>query len=366
MRFKANLTLSGHRVTLEAEVSKVEGGAVTAPGLTIDLEPIPADLFSVSLSGDVRGPGGAYMGGQISEELAKLAPGNATVSKLITLWERLHLSGMNAGTREQLAALAEMPNPRTYEAACAFLKARGLLESGVWHGHGNNKPGVARPYRYGEAWLYAVPSRADIDALRDVFERLDGLKIGEGEGPETVEEIAARLGLTVESAFVPFSQSRNKGEKQPSLNWRVTLMRGGHALMETDYSAGVAYAPGYKVSTSALTRSNRPLKTARALLTAWECEKGVPGEFRYGEGVHRVLHSKPIKPDAVDVIASLALDSAALTYGRFESWAEEMCYDADSRSAESIYRQCVETAATLTASIGASELEKLQEAASSR
>ena len=51
-------------------------------------------------------------------------------------------------------------------------------------------------------------------------------------------EIAARefaaklesLGLSVSAEFVPFSASRNAGDKLPSLNWRCTVSRNGNPL----------------------------------------------------------------------------------------------------------------------------------------
>ena len=55
---------------------------------------------------------------------------------------------------------------------------------------------------------------------------------------------AAKHGATMTAEFIPFSQSRNKGDKSPSLNWRVTIQRNGRAVLTTDYSAGCAQPQG--------------------------------------------------------------------------------------------------------------------------
>lgn len=62
--------------------------------------------------------------------------------------------------------------------------------------------------------------------------------------------ICERAGVTLDSVFVPFSQSRNAkaedGKPWESLNWRVTLKRNGREVLTTDYAQGVAYAPASK------------------------------------------------------------------------------------------------------------------------
>lgn len=57
---------------------------------------------------------------------------------------------------------------------------------------------------------------------------------------QTAQAALDALGLTVESVFVPWSRSRNKGEKSPSLNWIVTVKRNGKDVLtkgETIYRA---------------------------------------------------------------------------------------------------------------------------------
>lgn len=179
--------------------------------------------------------------------------------------------------------------------------------------------------------------------------------------PETREEraaIVASLGLTVESVFVPFSQSRNKAEKYPSLNWRVTVLRNGREILTTDYSAGSAHCPSYKHDDKAETRH----------MVAWECEHGFKASgVRWGGrpeayGATRGNVAQPIKPDSLNVLASLAMDSDVIDAGGFESWASDLGYDTDSRKAESIYRACLDIALKLRSALGDSGLQTLRNA----
>ena len=160
------------------------------------------------------------------------------------------------------------------------------------------------------------------------------------------------LGLTVEYVFIPFSQSRNKGNKDKSLNWQITLKRKGLTVITTDYSAGTGHCPA-----NALTWFS-PSEKASAI--SRECELGKaqtqnPKLQMKGDG-------KAIKPDTIDVIYSLNMDSDVLSYASFEHWAETFGYETDSRKAEKIYQDCLAIALKLKASIGETGLEQLNEA----
>lgn len=163
------------------------------------------------------------------------------------------------------------------------------------------------------------------------------------------------LGLTVSRTFIPFSQSRNKDEKHRSLNWRVTVSKGGREILTTDYSAGIAHCPSYIKSVKALGGHNSVM---RHEAIAFECEQG--NEARpIGSGM---LKGKSLEPDALDVLYSLVMDAGAIDHGNFESWAGDYGYDTDSRSAEKIYRDCLEIALKLRSAIGDEGLRVLQEA----
>ena len=198
-----------------------------------------------------------------------------------------------------------------------------------------------------------------------------------------------RLGLTVESAFVPFSRSRNAeprhGAEKPwqSINWKVTIKRNGRDVLTTDYSAGIANCPGYtrekapveyvaKVyrksdGTTRYATDRERLEQFKAELTAAECESGFPMRLNQwarepGNHFERVPKSAPIMPNLADVIHSLVMDSSVLDHGTFESWAADYGYDTDSRSAESTYRDCLAIALQLRAAIGEAGLDDLRNA----
>lgn len=171
-----------------------------------------------------------------------------------------------------------------------------------------------------------------------------------------LEQTIAALNLSIEAKFVPWSQSRNKGEKHRSLNWLVTVKVGDRAILTTDYSAGIAHCPAYKQN---LVKAD---KYANERLIKHETERGTAGRYMFS--VDRVSDGgKPILPDPVDVFYSLSLDSEVLDYATFEEWADNFGYEADSRSAERIYRACLEIALKLRAGLGDVGLATLREAA---
>lgn len=163
------------------------------------------------------------------------------------------------------------------------------------------------------------------------------------------------LGLTVRAEFVPWSASRNRGERQPSLNWKVTLVRNGRDVLTTDYGAGVGHCPSYKSGDNSVTQ--------RELIT-FECERGFVAVW--SDNVSRPIFAgisrKPILPDTCDVIASLVGDADALDHAGFEEWASEHGVDPDSRAAERTYRACLEVALKLRSAVGEDGLRKLSEA----
>lgn len=177
--------------------------------------------------------------------------------------------------------------------------------------------------------------------------------------PLSPADTLAALGITVESVFVPFSQSRNKDSEYHTLNWRVTIKRNGRDVLTTDYSAGTAHCPGYNKKPHAAFHGSGSVY--QRIVTRAECEKGKP--------VKRVLanddclHGKDwIEPSPVDVLCSLSMDSDVLDSGGFEDWAADFGYDTDSRAAESIYRACLELALQMRAAFGSEGMAALQTA----
>jgi hypothetical protein len=208
--------------------------------------------------------------------------------------------------------------------------------------------------------------------------------------PDIVATAAlAALGLTIESVFIPFSQSRNKAEKRNSLNWKVSLCRNGKAFLTCDYSAGIAHCPGYKVKEAPLSfrtpnftlpigqvykgtasrfraaTERERLNFYRESITAAECESGRAMRFR-GWGGSADFQPIPtislILPSALDVFHSVVMDSSVLDYATYAEWCAEFGYDIDSIKGESIYRLCLSHTLALRSAIGESGIDALKTA----
>lgn len=181
---------------------------------------------------------------------------------------------------------------------------------------------------------------------------------------EQILQVAGELGLTMTAEFVPFSQSRNKAEKMPSLNWRVTISRtvfnGGligkeYEVLTTDYMAGCAHAPGYKQGDRSVMRDE---------VVRWECENGFAGNWFDNANIYRDIRKsgKPIKPDFADVLYSLGMDYDVLNASNYEDWGNDCGYDPDSRKGEAIYRACLDIALKLRNAIGEDGMTRLRDA----
>lgn len=172
----------------------------------------------------------------------------------------------------------------------------------------------------------------------------------------TLSALLARHGLTVESTFVPWSRSRrvkvNPKVGDYSLNWRVTLLRDGRAVYSTDYSMGIAHCASYKALVLPIGRIS--VDAADAIVR--ECETG-----RQASPVG-IPRGPVAEPDALDVLHSLLIDSEAIDFRCFEEWAADFGYDADSRAAESAYRQCLACGLALRSGLGDALLGELRAA----
>ena len=154
--------------------------------------------------------------------------------------------------------------------------------------------------------------------------------------------------LPYATKFVPFRFSRNKSEKSPSLNWRVTL-----GPLTTDYSQGCGHCPAYK------KWGYRYVVEVAAVRA--ECETGYAHTIAVGgENVPRSLNTRIPGPDLADVVYSLVLDTSVLDYADFESWASEVGYDIDSRRAEKTYQECLKTSLAFRSMLRPGHFEQLQ------
>lgn len=164
-------------------------------------------------------------------------------------------------------------------------------------------------------------------------------------------------GVSYSAEFVPQSQSRNKDESRPILNWRVTIAKG-NAKLEADYMQGCAHIPHYSHAFAKLSVYDAAVREA--------CETGksriVPAKNAYdaAQGGRAVPIAREIPaPKFADVLYSLVSDASAIDFTGFEAWASEYGYDTDSRQAEQTYRACLDIALKLRAIV---DLDEAREA----
>jgi len=168
-----------------------------------------------------------------------------------------------------------------------------------------------------------------------------------------------KLGLEYSAEFVPFSKSRNRDDKDKSLNWRVTFKRGNQKFT-TDYSQGVGHIPSYSHQYARLVVYDNAVKEA--------CETGKSrivkrkNGYDAAQGGRTIPARRPIPaPTRDDIMYSLVMDSSVIDFPTYEEWARGCGYDEDSRSGEKVYRACLEIALKLRALIGDENISKFQE-----
>ena len=159
-------------------------------------------------------------------------------------------------------------------------------------------------------------------------------------------EILDGIELNYSAVFVP--QSRSRTPDQERINWRIKL-----GPVETDYSEGIGHLP--KSSGKDLYLMRRTLDVDSAIKHA--CETG--RMFRT-INYQRAGAKKLDPPKMQDVLYSLVGDSDAIEYPTFEDWACSLGYDEDSRSAEAIYRACLDIGLKLRVFFGDARLAELR------
>lgn len=107
-----------------------------------------------------------YMGGQcldtIYEDYKYQLSDLPLYEEILGLWERNHLNDLNAGTKEQTAAIEAWEaegNKYDYTEACEYLKSIGMYE--VQQGE--------TMYKYGHGWVYREISEDDLKAIREIL-----------------------------------------------------------------------------------------------------------------------------------------------------------------------------------------------------
>ncbi len=172
------------------------------------------------------------------------------------------------------------------------------------------------------------------------------------EQQQQIESVLTELGLSIDSLFIPWSMSRNKEEKHPSLNWKISVKHKGREILSCDYSAGMGHCPSYKQGEMSVDENH---------LIDWECGHGKTA-MRILPSFGVVAYGAPIFPSSADVFSSLCSESDAINYSSFEEWAESFGYDSDSKSAEKIYQECLRIGLALRNALGEQGFNKLREA----
>jgi hypothetical protein len=171
-----------------------------------------------------------------------------------------------------------------------------------------------------------------------------------------LEKFVEKNKVTIDSVFIPYSQSRHAKDTPPwpSLNWRVTLKRDGRDVISTEYAAGTWHCPASKAV----------IKDKYEWRLRIECE--IESGRKSYPGIHNdhvsSLGGAPLLPDICDVLSSLALDGSAINDDGFADWASNLGYDTDSIKARDIYQTCLDTGLKLRAAFGEAGFGELQTA----
>ena len=113
-----------------------------------------------------------YSGGQNLDEIAEHVK-TPLFREIYNFWKKYHLNGMNAGTPEQEAAVAEWEaagNRYDYVAACEMLKKRGLYEVPLTANLIGTRKADRLPYKYGHGWVIAEIPENDLAKIKSLLE----------------------------------------------------------------------------------------------------------------------------------------------------------------------------------------------------
>lgn len=157
---------------------------------------------------------------------------------------------------------------------------------------------------------------------------------------ETLKE----YGVELRSEFVPWSKSRNFKDNarldERSLNYKITVYVDGREILRSDYMCGLAHAPSWGQWDPA--KHGCKYSLCHAAYVEYETEHGKTTNI----DPISLLSRKPYKPIPVNLVSAfwcILMDAQAVNYSSFEDWADEYGYDTDSRKAEKMYRDCLET-----------------------
>jgi hypothetical protein len=162
-----------------------------------------------------------------------------------------------------------------------------------------------------------------------------------------IENIAAQAGVKF-SALYRGEKRKALGEAQTMDEWSCAFTKGDgrEAHEEFKFFTGLGLR---KPNQSSMAKSSAAslAKVSKRML-AWEHH-------------HKQWPDMPQAPHMADVLHSLILDAGAVGQS-FDSWCDDLGYDADSRKAFNIYEACQRNADKLARIFSAAQREALSEA----
>ena len=189
---------------------------------------------------------------------------------------------------------------------------------------------------------------------------------------EKLDSFVKENEIELKNTFVPHSFSRNATkvdinnwnknkinllrEKDLSLNWKISIKGNNHAF-STDYSKGIGHL-GYEwLNSSHQIKLLRDVERANSLIFE-AVENGnaynINTVSKFNADTMRQKKSFPA-PTIHEILESLSLDASVFEYPTFESWANDMGFDSNSRKDEKIYNDCKKIAVDFLKVVGGVE-----------
>lgn len=135
--------------------------------------------------------------------------------------------------------------------------------------------------------------------------------------------------------------------------WRIRLEAPNGKGIETDYSKGIGLRIKRERIGGTIRFAYRGDKRYLPLHLLWK------GGLTLSD-VEELGTYFPEDPTAAEILSSLACDVRDIENGSsFETWANDLGYDPDSRKAEGIYRQCEKAYRELGSMLGRENLAEL-------
>lgn len=194
--------------------------------------------------------------------------------------------------------------------------------------------------------------------IQDVWD----VPVPEGSPAERVVSYLRDRGVSLKFKFVPLSKSKvgiaaaKRGDEVATrdlcVNWEVTL-QGQHRAFTTSFVQGTGHLPDSLQPREGRYAHLRNYTLPEEERVRWALESG---NIPIGDSL---ISRGPLPaPSAASVVQCLLLDAQALDYS-FEDWAAEYGYSSDSREAEAIYNQCVQSGLELRRLLGEDALSAL-------